>query len=143
MCIRDSSYDWKSQGQGGIRVWLEFYDQNGARISGEYISATHANRDFDPSGRTSREVQAPGNAHNARLVAKAEGLPASGTEVGFRRAKLERGRLPATAWTDDNTVAGLSASLSVTAAVAADAAARLDSAPVSYTHLTLPTKRIV
>ena len=118
------SYDWKAPASGRIKVWIEFYDAAFNPIPGEFAGAIHTNKDFGPDDRTEREVQAPANAFYARLVFQSLELP-SGTETGFRRAKFERGRLPATSWTDDNTVAGLSAQLDITAAVAADAQSRL------------------
>ena len=119
------SYDWKAPASGRIKVWIEFYDAAFNPIPGEFAGAIHTNKDFGPDDRTEREVQAPANAFYARLVFQSLELP-SGTETGFRRAKFERGRLPATSWTDDNTVAGLSAQLDITAAVAADAQEGID-----------------
>ena len=108
---------------GTCDLWLEFYDGGFNRIGGNYAQRQVSNRDFgDP---ISSEVLAPAGALNARLVV----LPtfSSGGSAGVRRMKVERGRLPATAWSDEETTKALAAQLNITTAVAADAQTRLAS----------------
>ncbi|PZT97565.1 MAG: hypothetical protein DI624_09820, partial [Brevundimonas sp.] len=106
---------------GTCDIWLEFYDSSFNRVGGNYAGRQVANRDFGDT--VSGEALAPANAFNARLVTWPNF--SAGGSAGVRRMKVERGRLPATAWSDEGTTEALAASLSVTAAVAADAQTRL------------------
>ena len=106
---------------GTCDIWFEFYDSSFNRVGGNYAGRQVANRDFGDT--VSGEALAPANAFNARLVIWPNF--SAGGSAGVRRMKVERGRLPATAWSDEGTTEALAASLSVTAAVAADAQTRL------------------
>ena len=106
---------------GTCDIWFEFYDSSFNRVGGNYAGRQVANRDFGDT--VSGEALAPANAFNARLVIWPNF--STGGSAGVRRMKVERGRLPATAWSDEGTTEALAASLSVTAAVAADAQTRL------------------
>ena len=120
----ESWVTWSADPQvfgGTCDLWLEFYDGGLNRIGGIYAQRQVSDRDFgDP---ISGEVLAPPGAFNARLVV----LPtfSSGGSAGVRRMKVERGRLPATAWSDEETTKALAAQLKITADVAADAQTRL------------------
>ena len=72
-------------------------------------------------------LTSPAGAVRARVRIFTENVTGN-TYCGALRLKLERGELPATGWTDDATDAGLAASLSITAGVAADVQSRLASA---------------
>ena len=128
----ESWVTWSADPQvfgGTCDLWLEFYDGGFNRIGGIYAQRQVSNRDFgDP---ISSEVLAPAGAFNARLVV----LPtfSSGGSAGVRRMKVERGRLPATAWSDEETTKALAAQLNITAAVAADVATRMTSVQFSVT----------
>lgn len=92
---------------GALSIWLEFYDGGLNRIGGNFAQVTVTNRDF--GAPVSAEAVAPAGALTARIVA----LPtlATGGGAGVRRLKIESGRLPATAWSDEETTAGLSAAV--------------------------------
>ena len=123
----ESWVTWSADPQvfgGTCDLWLEFYDGGLNRIGGKHAQRQVSDRDFgDP---ISGEVLAPPGAFNARLVV----LPtlSSGGSAGVRRMKVERGRLPATAWSDEETTKALAAQLNITAGVAVDAQTRLASA---------------
>lgn len=109
---------------GTCDIWLEFYDGGFNRIGPDYARRQVTNRDF--GSPISGEVVAPPNALNARLVVWPNFT--AGGSAGIRRMKVERGQLPATAWSDEETTKALSASLAITSAVAVDAQTRLASA---------------
>ena len=114
---------------GTCEIWLEFYDANLNPISGSYGGKQVSNRDFGAT--ISGEVLAPNNAFNARLVVFPKFSP--GGSAGVCRMKVERGRLPATAWSDEETTKAIAAQLNITAAVAADVATRMASVEFSVT----------
>lgn len=112
-------------GSGSVVVDVAWETAGGSLIG--YSSRIFAASARNYGERLSTALTAPGNASSARVRFFGENV-GNNTRIGVRRIKLERGAMPATAWTDDATDVQLAATAAIQADAIADAATKLSQA---------------
>lgn len=118
----DSLLLWGAGGSGNVYFDMSFYDNSdNLLLDGDQNPISNAH-DFsaEKSTRVTHSVQSLAPAGSSYMIARfvAENLVNSSI-VGFRQVKVERGDLPTTAYTQESTVLGLTASIKVEAEVRA------------------------
>lgn len=109
-------------GSGSVVVDVAWETADGSLIG--YSSRIFAASARNYGERLSTALTAPGNASRARVRFFGENV-GNNTRIGVRRIKLERGAMPATAWTDDATDVQLAATAAIQADAITDAATKL------------------
>jgi len=92
---------------GRLRVYVQWHTPTGT-LTSDFVYI-EADRDFGE--RLSMEVESPPTTTHAYIVANTEDF--AGSQVAIRQIKLERGLLPATAWTDDATEASVASAVTM------------------------------
>lgn len=111
---------------GAVAVDVVWETSGGGFLGYSSRVFTSSGRDYGQ--RISVSVSAPSNAGRARVRFFSENV--SGGGVGVRRIKLERGALPATAWTDEATDLQLSATAALALDTATDVLTKMSEARV-------------